>query len=243
MTCPSARLRTVACSIMVLVALPCSGEERCLAGPMGPRDLDYLAACRPAPVSAAQREAIIRTLPRQGAVTTLGSKERAKLETLAKVLRFHAREDVYDVRVVDVPQAWMGNLGRAVLLISLPALQLLRAEQLQALVAHEIVHEYWWDAWEAARRRGDQVRLRSLEGLCDAVAALTLTALDIPAERLSSALGAVDHFNRSRFGIPANDANYATLRERREIVNRFSAADGSRGQTMHAASRDPIPPE
>jgi Zn-dependent protease with chaperone function len=41
----------------------------------------------------------------------------------------------------------MGLYGRAVLLISLPALRLLRAEQLEALVAHEIAHEYWWDAW------------------------------------------------------------------------------------------------
>jgi hypothetical protein len=243
MTCPNALLRTFACSVTVLVALPCSGEERCLAGPVGPADLDYLAACRPAPVSAAQREAILRTLPEQGAVTTLGSKERAKLETLGKVLRFHAREDVYDLKVIDVPQAWTGSHGRAVLLVSLPALRLLRAEQLQALVAHEVAHEYWWDDWEAARRRGDQVRMRRLEGLCDAVAALTLTALGIPGERLSSALGAVHDFNRSRFGIPVNDANYPTLRERREIVQRFSAADGNRGETTEAVSRAPTPPE
>lgn len=227
MTCPSSLLRTLACSITVLVASPCSSEDRCLAGPVGPRDLDYLAACRPAPVSAAQREAILQTLPEEGAVTTLVSKERAKLETLERVLRFHAREDVYDVKVIDLPQALTALHGRAVLLISLPALRLLTAEQLLALVAHEIGHEYWWDVWEAARRRGDQVRLRSLEGLCDAVAALTLTALDIPADRLSSALGAVHDFNRRRFGIAANDADYPTLRERREIVKRFSATDGN----------------
>jgi hypothetical protein len=244
MTCPSVLLRTVACSITVVVAWPCSAEERCLAGPVGPRDLDYLAACRPAPASAAQREAIFRTLPAQGAVTTLTSKERAKIETLGSVLRLHAREDVYDVRVIDVPEAGLWNHGRAVLLISLPALRLLKAEQLQALAAHEIGHEYWWDVWEAARRRDEQVRLRGLEGQCDAVAVLTLTLLGIPAERLSSALGAVHHFNRRRFRIPRN-ANYPTLRERREIVKRFSPADGGplgslSDQEAQAASIDAL---
>jgi hypothetical protein len=225
MRCPSAVPRTIACSIAVLIATACSGEERCLVAPVGPQDLDYLTACRPAPASAAQREATIRSLPAEGAVTTLGPKERAKLDTLASVLHFHAREDVYLVQVIDVPRAWMGLYGRAVLLISLPALRLLRAEQLEALVAHEIAHEYWWDAWETARQRSDRVGLRNLEGLCDAVAALTLTALGIPGERLTSALGAVQAFNHSRFGIAANEADYPSLRERQAIVKRFSGAD------------------
>jgi hypothetical protein len=225
MRCPSAVPRTIACSIAVLMATACSGEERCLVAPVGPQDLDYLTACRPAPASAAQREATIRSLPAEGAVTTLGPKERAKLDTLASVLHFHAREDVYLVQVIDVPRAWTGLYGRAVLLISLPALRLLRAEQLEALVAHEIAHEYWWDAWETAEQRSDRVGLRNLEALCDAVAALTLTALGIPGERLTSALGAVQAFNHSRFGIAANEADYPSLRERQAIVKRFSGAD------------------
>jgi hypothetical protein len=173
------------------MGVPCSGEERCLAGPAGPRDLNYLADCRPAPVSAAERVAILRTLPHEGAVAKLASKDRAKLDSLESVLRLHERDEVYEVKIIDVPQAWSGLHGRAVLLVSLPALQLLSREQLQSLVAHEIGHEYWWEAWGAAHRQGDQNRLRILEALCDAVAVLTLTALGIPAERLSSALGAV----------------------------------------------------
>ena len=225
MRCPSALPRTIACSIAVLMALPCSGEERCLVAPVGPQDLDYLTACRPAPVSAAQRDASLWMLPAEGAVTTLGSKERAKLDTMTSVLRFHARDNVYYVKVIDVPQAWTGLHERVVLLISLPALRLLRAEQLQALVAHEIAHEYWWDAWDTARQRSDRASLRSLEALCDTIAALTLTALGIPAERLTSALGAVHDFNRSRFGFAANDADYPSVRERQGLVERFSGAD------------------
>jgi hypothetical protein len=225
MRCPSVLPGTIACSIAVLMTMPCSGEERCLVAPVGPHDLDYLTACRPAPVSAALREATLRTLPAEGAVTTLGSKDRAKLDTVAGVLRFHARHNVYHVKVIEVPQAWTGLHERAVLLISLPALRLLGAEQLQALVAHEIAHEYRWDAWGTARQRSDRVSMRSLEALCDAIAALTLNALGIPAERLTSALGAVHEFNRSRFGIAANDADYPSLRERQALVERFSGAD------------------
>jgi hypothetical protein len=209
----------------VLIAMPCSGEERCRVAPVGPLDLEYLTACRPAPATVAERQTSIRGLPAEGAVTTLGSEERAKLDTLTSLLRFHARDDVYLVKVIDVPRAWTGLYGRAVLLISLPALRLLRAEQLEALVAHEIAHEYWWDAWETAQQRSDRVGLRNLEGLCDAVAALTLTALGIPGERLTSALGAVQAFNHSRFGIAANEADYPSLRERQAIVKRFSGAD------------------
>jgi hypothetical protein len=225
MRCPSARRGTIACSIAILMAMPCSGEERCLVAPVGPQDLDYLTACRPPPVSAALREATLRTLPAEGAVTTLGSKDRAKLDTVTSVLRFHARDNVYHVKVIAVPQAWTGLHERAVLLISLPALRLLGAEQLQALVAHEIAHEYRWDAWGTARQRSDRVRLRSLEALCDTIAALTLTALGIPVERLTSALGAVHEFNRGRFGIAANDAEYPSLRERQALVERFSGGD------------------
>jgi hypothetical protein len=232
MPCPSVLLKTVVCSTALLVAVPGGAEARCLAGPAGPRDVDFLDACRPLPVSAAEREAIIQTLPKDGVVTTFASKEQAKLETLGNVLRVHARDDVYEVKVVDVPQAWVGLHGRAVLLISLPALRRLSAEQLQALVAHEIGHEYWWDVWQAARAQRDQVRLRSLEGWCDGLAALTLTALGIPAERLSSALGALQDFNRRQFGIPANEAAYPSLRERRAIVKRFSRAGAAGGDEL-----------
>jgi hypothetical protein len=89
-------------------------------------------------------------------------------------------------------------------------------------VAHEIGHEYWWDAWDAAHREDDHDRLRALEALCDVVAVLTLTALGIPAERLSSALGAVHHFNRRRLGVAGNEMHYPTLQERRQAVLRFS---------------------
>jgi len=224
MRCPTALARSLACSVAVLIAVPCICQERCLVAPTGPLDLEYLTACRPAPVSAVQRAAILRTLPAEGAVTVLGRKERANLDSLTSVLRLHAREDIYVVTVIDVPQAWVGLHGRAVLLISLPALRLLRPDQLQALVAHEIGHEYFWDAWQPARLGRDRVRLRSLEAVCDAIAALTLTALNIPTDRLSSALVAVHDFNRRRFGIMANDEDYPSVRERQAVVKRFSVA-------------------
>jgi hypothetical protein len=225
MTCPSALRNTSVLLTLLLLAVPCAAGERCHDGPAGPADRDYLADCRPAPVSAAEREAVLRTLPDEGAVATLAPKERAKLDALGRILRFHARDEVYAVTVIDVPQAWTGLHGRAVLLVSLPALQLLDGEQLQALVAHEIGHEYWWDEWEAARRRGDRPRLRALEMLCDAVAVLTLDAVGIPTERLGSALAAVHGFNRRRFGSAANETHYPSLQERRQAIVQLSRAE------------------
>jgi hypothetical protein len=110
-------------------------------------DLD---ACRPKPVDAVDRKEVVRLLPTVGSVPQLGRKERCKLEAVAQVLRVHGRDDVYEVRVITVPQAWTGLHDRAVLLISLPALTLLHVEELQALVAHEVGHEY---VWKPYRRR------------------------------------------------------------------------------------------
>lgn len=92
-------------------------------------DLD---ACRPDPIGAAEKAVARKMLPAQGAVRQLAADDRAKLDGVTRVLRLHGRDNVYDVIVIAVPQAWTGLHQRAVLLISLPALNLLKAEELQA---------------------------------------------------------------------------------------------------------------
>ena len=51
------------------------------------------------------------------------------------------RDTMYDMKVVDIRYARVGVYERVDVLISKPALMLLEAEDLQALVAHEIAHE------------------------------------------------------------------------------------------------------
>src|SRR6185436_1506668 len=110
----------------------------------------------------------------EDSVRDLNKIQLQKLAAVKLILRLHQRETVYAVRVYEAPQAFVGTQFGAVLLISTVALRLLEAEELQALVAHEIGHEYVWREFQDAARRRDNRRLRELELFCDGVAILTL---------------------------------------------------------------------
>jgi hypothetical protein len=185
------------------------------------RTLD-LDACRPEPVTAAQKAAVLQLLPVDGAVTQLGSAGLRKLRAIDAVLRTHRRTGVYEVRVIAVPQAWTGLDDRTVLLISLPALTVLNSEELQALVAHEIGHEYVWQQYETAKTRKDAKRLRELELICDAIAVATLTSLGIAPERLESAIEKIFRYNREPVGVPLNQGNYPSIQERRQLIQEMA---------------------
>ena len=138
------------------------------------------------------------------------------------MLRAHGRDRVYEIQVIDVPQAFVGLYARAVLLISLPAIQLLNTEELQAIAAHEVGHEYFWGEYKAAQERQDEQRLRELEMAGDAIAVWTLLRLGLRPNRLISALGKLFRFNR-RFGNALNESSYPSLGERREAIERLTA--------------------
>ena len=77
------------------------------------------------------------------------------------------------------------------------ALQILSAEQLQAIVAHEIGHEYVWLDYESARANGDSRRLRALELFCDGVALFTLARIGVEPRTLIDALRLLEFSDRS----------------------------------------------
>jgi hypothetical protein len=204
-----------------VVAVAC-GSEGCVI-----RDVEIVRtfdweACRPEPISIVDKAAVLRSLPVDGAVTHFGAGEQRKLQALDPVLRAHSRERVYELRIIAIPQAWTGLHGRAVLLISLPALELLSSEELQALVAHEIGHEYVWEQYASAKTRKDAKRVRELELVCDAIAIVTLIRLDVPPERLESATEKVFSYNRERFGEALNAGNYPSLQARRQLIKKMS---------------------
>jgi hypothetical protein len=184
---------------------------------------EYLDACRPQPVTTAERQAIISSLPPDGEVTELSAAEREKVRTLRPVLEVHGRHDVYEIKVVDVAPAGTALHGKAVLLISRSALQILGSDELRALTAHEIGHEYVWNEWHVASRHGNDQRLRDLELICDAVAALTLARIGVPPERLMSALRSVDAYNTKRFGAALDGSSYPTFGQREAVVARVRA--------------------
>lgn len=174
--------------------------------------------CRPAPVSEIEKERVLRSLPPGGEVKSLNRAEQKKLDAVDAVLSLHERAGVYTVKVVDVDPATTALHGRTVLLITRPALDLLSVEELQALVAHEVGHEYVWGRFDDARERGDHARLRELELVCDTIAVETLWRLNIPVERLFSALRRVALYNQERLNVILNSEAYPDLSERKSTI-------------------------
>lgn len=185
--------------------------------------LSALDAVRPAPVTPAEREQVLATLPAEGEVTRLDAGQRAKLAAVRRVLELHGRDSVYVLKVIDVPQAFVGLHGRAVVLISRPALDLLDAGELQALAAHEVGHEFFWMEYARARRDDDRAGLRRLELLCDGVAIVTLRRAGVDPAHLSSALDRVTRYNRDRIGVMLNEDHYPTVGDRRAFSRRLVA--------------------
>ncbi len=211
---------SAAATVLFMLSLPAQGQtpsnvfldRRAF---MSARDFQVaLDQRRPQPVSDEEKQLILATLPRSGRVFAPNAAARRKLARLHQILRLHDRESVYEPVVIDVPQAFLGLHARAVLLVSETALKLLTAEELQALVAHEIGHEYVWEQYDRAKTRGDLDSLRDLETWCDVFAVLTLRRAGIPPSRLASGLQKLTTFNARRFGRALNEDAYPESAER-----------------------------
>ena len=190
-----------------------------------------LDSCRPARVRPEDKAAVIASLPRKGEVSDLRQTERRKIDAVRQVLDFHNRAEAYLIRVIDVPQAFIGLHERTVLLISRHTVELLNAEQLQALAAHEIGHEYVWNEYRSAEARTDKARLQELELVCDRIAVATLSQMTLPASALTTALSKVFTYNREHFGIGIDESMYPSIEERRANIGRMAnevARTGSR---------------
>jgi Zn-dependent protease with chaperone function len=178
---------------------------------------------RPAPVSDAERGRSLAMLPAEGDLRDLNTAQRRKVAAVWRVIALHQREAVYVIKVIAVPQAAVALHDRAVLLVSQPALDLLDAEELQALVAHEVGHEYFWGEYFQGRRDNSQSSLHRLELLCDGIAVITLQRVGLNPERLTAALEKIVRYNRNRFGVAVTEGNYPALSERRRFVGRLVA--------------------
>ncbi len=142
------------------------------------------------------RERVLVSLPTEGEVRSLAPEDRRKLESVAPVLKLHGRDTDYIFKVVESPQARIAIHARFVLLITYTALRLLTPTQLQALVAHEIGHEYVWEEYDDACKTTDWLRVRELELFCDGVAVQTLLRIGAPPSSLIDALRIVTASNQ-----------------------------------------------
>lgn len=192
---------------------------------------------RPAPSSPILRAAILAALPAQGELRPT-QVERAKMAGLEQVFRLHQRDGLVVVKLIDVGHAFVGLHARTVLLVSRDALSLLGAEEVQALAAHELGHELFWDDYERARRDASADRMRELELRCDGVAVATLGRLGLGPEPLVDAVTRMTRYNEA-LGATATAGRYVPLEQRRRFIR-----DVARllARTIRPRPMSPIPP-
>lgn len=187
---------------------------------------------RPVPVTPALRAHVLAGLPKQGVVENLDHGARRKLAALAPVLEAAQRGSVYAIKVIDVPQAFVGLHARAVVLISLHALRLLTEEELRAVVAHETGHEYVHAEYGRTMAAGRSERLQELELVCDIIAVVTLHAIGQKASSLVAGIEKLLLFERYHFGRDMEHPDYPSPLLRRSAVLRLEQRilDGAGGR-------------
>ena len=170
---------------------------------------------RPAP-SPPFRAVILKSLPPEGRLSPT-NQETAQLAAIKPLLRLHEREDSLDLGLFTYGRvAFTGLHARSVLLISREALSLLNSDELVAIIAHELGHDYVWDEYEQARQHEENHRLQELELRCDGIAVIAMARLGVDSEHLVSALTKLSRHNQ-RLGTP-NEARYAPLEQRARFI-------------------------
>lgn len=180
---------------------------------------DYLRRVRLPQVAAAVKAEALRQL---ATVETFSPSEKtkAKLATLMPILKYHERDTVMETKIINLREAFVGLRGRSVLLISQAALSILLPEELQAAVAHELGHEYFWRETLEAQRQKQYELLREIELRSDAIAIIALHRLGVDAKNLISAITKVKAFN-IQMGSPDSPL-YPLLPERTGFIRAMS---------------------
>jgi hypothetical protein len=159
---------------------------------------DYLRRVRVPKVSDAHRAEVLTSIAK-GEEVELSDGMKSKLAALEPILRFHERDSAIEFKVLKAREAFIRIQGRAVLLISEPALSLLPAPELQAVVAHELGHEYFWVEFMDARRQKKHKVMREIELRCDGIAVIVMLRLKLDPAKLVSALARIGMFNTRLF--------------------------------------------
>ena len=186
-----------------------------------------LVTLRPPPVDTGTRAAVLAALPEVGELKP-DSAEAEKLALMEEVLVYHDRRDVFETKIIDVPQAFIGLHGRSVLLISRPAMRLLSGAELRALVAHEVGHDYFWTDYQRAWFVVDHAALQELELRCDGIGLLTMVALGLDPAHLRVAARKIRRFNEG-LGAVANAGEYPDFEDRDRFARDLSLLLGRVG--------------
>jgi hypothetical protein len=171
---------------------------------------DYLRLARPTPVSLRYKAAALANLPPNGNVQ-LSAKSQAKLAALAPILEFYDRSGIIEPHVVgDNETTFIGLYERSAVIITQKALDLFSKEEIQAVVAHELAHEWYWDEYRLARGSNQSDKVQEIELRCDGIAILALDRLQLSSSQLVSALQKMRRYDSRTSG-----ANYYVTPEER----------------------------
>jgi Zn-dependent protease with chaperone function len=187
------------------------------------RQLDeYLKLARPTPVSLRYKAAALANLPPNGHVH-LSAKRQAKLAALAPILEFFGRTGIIDPEVIDDNETtFIGLYERCALIITQEALDLLSKQEIQAVAAHELAHEWYWDEYRLARESKQDDKVQEIELRCDGIAVLALVRLGLNPSPMMSALRKMGRYDKHTWGA----SYYTALQERltfaRSMINWIS---------------------
>ena len=177
---------------------------------------EFLQRLRPPRLSSEVRARLLEVLS-PADVVSASARQQAKLQALGPIFRYHDREATMEVKVLRIDGASAALLAGAAILITEPALEVLSSEELQATVAHELGHEYFWDDFELARQQGQYATLQELELRCDGVSVITLHALGLEPEKLLAAVRKLTRYNGPPDSGP-HASRYVTLKEREAFI-------------------------
>ncbi len=188
---------------------------------------DYLKSIRPAVVSADSKARALAMVRKEDVIEP-SAKSQAKLDALHPVLEYLERDTGIEVQILRLRLAWAGFLGGAAVLVSEEAIDLLTAEELQAVVAHELAHEYFSGEYEAARANNQYDMVKEIELRCDAVSIITMKGLRLDSGALLSGVAKLTKFNERR-GFSNNPDLVPSVQERtnfsRAIVELIEQSD------------------
>jgi hypothetical protein len=171
----------------------------------------YLRRIRPVGVSADRRARLVASIRKEDIVSP-SFQRQAKLDQLLPILTYHDRGGI-EVKVVRLGLAWAGFFEGAAIIVSEETVDILTADELQAIVAHELGHEYFAAEYELARNNKQKDKVKEVELRCDGVAIITLSGLGLNPNSLSSAVSKLTKFNEGR-GMKNNPALVTSLDER-----------------------------
>lgn len=186
----------------------------------GRRFDDYLSRIRPNALAPELRGKVLKILQKDDIVNP-PADGLAKLRTLEPILKYHQRDSIIELKVLRAPTATAVFLAGAAVLITEPALKILTAAELQAVVAHELGHEYYWTRFELARQNHEYTELQELELRCDGIAIVTLETLGLDPESLVSAIAKLNKHNSHQGSSSAQNQNYVAFDERVAFIHRM----------------------